>query len=129
MCIDYRQLNWVTIKKKYMFPITDDLLDQLQGATHFSKIYVRFGYHHIRVWESDIPKTAFRTSYGHFIFLVISFGLTNAPIVFIDLMNWVFKSYLDTFVVVFIDKILIYSRSEEKHMDHLRLALQTLREK
>ncbi|XP_019256491.1 PREDICTED: uncharacterized protein LOC109234905 [Nicotiana attenuata] len=128
MCIDYRQLNKVTIKNKYPLPRIDDLFNQLQGARVFSKIDLRSGYHQLRIRDSDVPKTAFRTRYGHYEFLVMSFGLTNAPAVFMDLMNRVFRPYIDSFVIVFIDDILIYSRTLGEHEQHLRVVLQTLRE-
>ncbi|GJS14821.1 putative reverse transcriptase domain-containing protein [Tanacetum coccineum] len=115
MCIDYMELNKLTIKNRYPLPIIDDLFDQLQGACCFSKIDLRSGYHQLRVREEDIPKTIFRTRYGHFEFTVMPFGLMNAPGIFMDFMNRVCKSYLDKFVIVFIDDILIYSKSEEEH--------------
>ncbi|GJT23257.1 putative reverse transcriptase domain-containing protein [Tanacetum coccineum] len=127
MCINYRELNKLTIKNRYPLPRIDDLFDQLQGSSVYSKVDLRFGYHQLRVRNEDIPKTAFRMRYGHYEFQVMSFGLTNAPAVFMDLMNRVCKSYLDKFVIVFIDDILIYSRSKEEHANHLRIILELLR--
>ncbi|GJS37164.1 putative reverse transcriptase domain-containing protein [Tanacetum coccineum] len=127
MCIDYRELNKLTIKNRYPLPRIDDLFDQLQGACCFSKIDLRSGYHQLRVREEDIPKTAFRTRYGHFEFTVMPFGMTNAPAIFMDLMNRVCKPYLDKFVIVFIDDILIYSKSEEEHEVHLKTILDLLK--
>ena len=128
LCVDYRQLNRVTFKNKYPFPRIDDLFDQLRGFRFFSKIDLRTCYHQLRVRDEDIPKTAFRTRYGHYEFVVMPFGLTNAPAVFMDLMHRIFCPYLDRFFVVFVDDILIYSRSEEEHEEHLRTVLQALRE-
>ena len=127
MCIDYRELNKLTIKNRYPLPRIDDLFDQLQGSSYYSKIDLRSGYHQLRVQEDDIPKTTFRTRYGHYEFLVMSFGLTNAPTVLMDLMNRVCKPYLDKFVIVFIDDILIYSRTKEEHGQHLQIILELLR--
>ncbi|KAL0544440.1 hypothetical protein IC582_019555 [Cucumis melo] len=128
LCIDYRELNKVTVKNRYPLPRIDDLFDQLQGATVFSKIDLRSGYHQLRIKDEDVPKTAFRSRYGHYEFIVMSFGLTNAPALFMDLMNRVFREFLDTFVIVFIDDILIYSKTEAEHEEHLRMVLQTLRD-
>jgi hypothetical protein len=128
MCIDYRALNEVTIKNKYLLPRIEDLFDQLRGASVFSKIDLRSCYHQLRIQPSDIPKMAFITKYGLYEYTVMSFGLTNAPAFFMYLMNSVFMDYLDKFVVVFIDDILIYSQNEEEHEEHLRMVLQWLRE-
>ncbi|KAL0558700.1 hypothetical protein IC582_003280 [Cucumis melo] len=128
LCIDYRELNKVTVKNRYPLPRIDDLFDQLQGATVFPKIDLRSGYHQLRIKDEDVPRTTFRSRYGHYEFIVMSFGLTNAPAVFMDLMNRVFREFLDTFVIVFIDDILIYSKTEAEHEKHLRMVLQTLRD-
>ncbi|GJW21638.1 putative reverse transcriptase domain-containing protein [Tanacetum coccineum] len=127
MCIDYRELNKLTVKNRYPLPRIEDLFDQLQGSRVYSKIDLRYGYHQPRVREEDIPKTAFRTRYGHFEFQVMPFGLTNAPTIFMDLMNRVCKPYLDKFVIIFFDDILIYSKSEEEHAEHLKLILELLK--
>ncbi|GJW63508.1 putative reverse transcriptase domain-containing protein [Tanacetum coccineum] len=127
MCIDYRELNNLTVKNRYPLPRHDDLFDQLQGSSIYSKIDLRSGYHQLRVREQDIPKTAFRTRYGHYEFQVMPFGLTNAPAVFMDLMNRVCKPYLDKFVIVFIDDILIYSKDEKEHEEHLKVILELLK--
>ncbi|GJW93695.1 putative reverse transcriptase domain-containing protein, partial [Tanacetum coccineum] len=127
MCIDYRELNKLTVKNRYPLPRIDDLFIQLQGSSVYSKIVLRSGYHQLRIKEEDIPITAFRTRYGHFEFQVMPFGLTNAPAVFMDLMNRVCKPYLDKFVIVFIDDILVYSKDEEEHGKHLNIILELLK--
>ncbi|GJT26250.1 putative nucleotidyltransferase, ribonuclease H [Tanacetum coccineum] len=127
MCIDYRELNKLTVKNRYPLPRIDDLFDQLQGSSVYSKIDLRSGYHQLRVREEDIPKTAFRTRYGHYEFQVMPFGRTNAPAVFMDLMNRVCKPYLDKFVIVFIDDILIYSKNKKEHEEHLKIILELLK--
>nr|ABD28293.1 RNA-directed DNA polymerase (Reverse transcriptase); Zinc finger, CCHC-type; Peptidase aspartic, active site; Retrotransposon gag protein [Medicago truncatula] len=129
LCIDYRQLNKVTIKNRYPLPRIDDLMDQLVGARVFSKIDLRSGYHQIKVKDEDMQKTAFRTCYGHYEYKVMPFGVTNAPGVFMEYMNRIFHAFLDRFVVVFIDDILIYSKTEEEHAEHLKIVLQVLKEK
>ncbi|GKA46979.1 putative reverse transcriptase domain-containing protein [Tanacetum coccineum] len=127
MCINYRELSKLTVKNRYPLPRIDDLFDQLQGSSVYSKIDLRSGYHTLRVREEDIPKTAFRTRYGHYEFQVMPFGLTNTSAVFIDLMNQVCKPYLDKFMIIFIDDILIYSKSKQEHEEHLKLILELLK--
>ncbi|GJS29523.1 retrotransposon protein, putative, ty3-gypsy subclass [Tanacetum coccineum] len=126
MCIDYQELNKLTVKNSYPLPRIDDLFDQLQGSSVYSKIDLRSGYHQLRVREEDIPKTAFKT-YGHYEFQVMPFGLTNASTIFMDLMNRVYKPYLDKFVIVFIDDILIYSKNKKEHEEHLKAILEWLK--
>ncbi|GJY92612.1 putative reverse transcriptase domain-containing protein [Tanacetum coccineum] len=127
MCIDYRELNKLTVKNHYPLPKIDDLFDQLQGSSVYSKIDLRSCYHQLRLRDKDIPKAAFRTRYGHYEFQVMPFGLTNVPAVFMDLMNRVCKPYLDKFVIVFIDDIFIYSRNKEEHAYHLRIIMELLK--
>ncbi|GKE77227.1 putative reverse transcriptase domain-containing protein [Tanacetum coccineum] len=127
MCIDYRELNKLTVKNRYPLPRIDNLFDQLRGACPFLKIDFQSGYHQPRVHEDAIPKIAFRTRYKHFEFTVLPFGLTNAPTIFMDLMNQVCKPYLDKFIIVFIDHILVYSKTKEEHEVHLKLVLELLR--
>ena len=128
LCVDYRQLNKLTVKNKYPPPRIDDLLDQLKGAGVFSKIDLKSGYHQILVKPEDVQKTAFRSRYGHYEYVMMPFGVTNAPAVFMDYMNRIFRPWLDKFLVVFIDDILIYSRNREDHVDHLRVVFDVLRE-
>jgi hypothetical protein len=128
LCIYYRQFNKTTIKNKYPLPRINDLFDQLGGASIFLKIDLRFGYHQVRIKDEDIHKTTFRTRYGHYEFVVVPFGLTNAPATFMCLMNNVLNKFMDKFVLVFIDDILIYSKNREDHKEYLRLVLQVLRE-
>ncbi|GKB19800.1 putative reverse transcriptase domain-containing protein [Tanacetum coccineum] len=127
MCIDYRELNKLTVKNHYPLPRIDDLFDQLQGSSVYSKIDLRSGNHQLRVQGEDIPKTTFRTRYGHYEFQVMSFGWTNTPAIFMDLINRVCKPYLDKFVIVFIDDILIYSKNNQEHEEHLKLILKLLK--
>jgi hypothetical protein len=128
LCVDYQPLNAITVKNKYPLPCINILFDQLAGARDFSKVDLRSGYHQIKIRLEDVPKTVFSTRYGLYEYLVMSFGLTNAPPHFIYLMTSVFMLELDKFVVVFIDDILIYSNSEEEHAQHLRVILQRLRD-
>ncbi|GJR76205.1 putative reverse transcriptase domain-containing protein [Tanacetum coccineum] len=127
ICIDYRELNKLTVKNQYPLSKIDDPFDQFQGSSVYSKVDLRSGYHQIRVRDEDILKTTFRTRYGHYEFQVMPFGLTNVQTIFMDLMNQVCKPYLDKFVIVFIDDILIYSRSKEEHEEHLKLILELLK--
>ena len=127
LCIDCRELNKITIKNKYPLPQINDLFDQLQGAGAFSKIDLKSGYHQLRIKPEDMSKTAFRTRYGHYESTMMPFGLTNAPTASMDLMNRVFRPYLEKFVVVFIDDILIYSDDRDQHADYLRLVTNTER--
>ena len=126
MCLDYRLLNKITVKNSYPLPRIDDLLDQLGNACYFSKIDLCSGYHQIRIAEQDIPKTANNTRYGHYEFLVLPFGLCNAPATFMAAMNSIFAPYLDKFVIIYLDDILIYSRNAEEHLAHLRTVLDLL---
>ena len=127
LCVDYRQLNKMTVKNKYPLPRIDDLFGQLKGASVFLKIDLRFGYHRLRIKDVVVHKTMFRMRYEHYEFLVMPFGLTNAPAAFMDLMNRVFQPYVDRFVMMFIDDILVYSKDREYHDTHLRVVLETLR--
>ena len=129
LCIDYRELNRVTILNQYPFPRIDELFDHLKQSQVYSKIDLRLGYHQLWVKEGDFPKNAFRIRYEHYEFLVMPFGLTNAPTVFMDLRNRVFQLYSDRIVIVFIDDILVYLGSPEKHSEHMRIVLRTLRER
>jgi hypothetical protein len=128
MCVDYRSLNYVTIKNNYPLPCIEDLFDQMRGVRVFSKIDLRSGYHQMKIRPSDIPKTAFSTQYSLYEFTVMSFGLTNPPAYFMNLINKVFMEYLDKFAMVFIDDILVYSKNDSDHEEHLRLVLQKLRD-
>ena len=127
MCVDYRALNRVTVHNRYPLPHIEDLLDRLQGVKFFTKIDLRSGYHQIRVHPTDVPKTAFRTRYGHFEFLVLPFGLTNAPATFMHLMHSIFREQLDDFIVMFLDDILVYSRDLSSHVAHVRKTFEILR--
>jgi hypothetical protein len=127
LCVDYRALNKITIKNRYPLPRIEELMDRLAGVRYFSKVDLHSGYHQIRIKQEDVHKTAFRTRYGHYEFLVLPFGLTNAPATFMTLMNDIFKEYLDKFVIIYLDDILVYSKTEEDHLRHLQTVLRTLR--
>ena len=127
LCIDHRRLNGVTIRNRYPLPRIDDLFDQLRGVRVYFKIDLYINYHQLRVREAYIPKTTFQTRYGHFKFIVMPFELLNSSAAFMDLMHRVFQPYLDQFMVVFVDNILVYSKFEEEHEDHLRIVLHALR--
>jgi len=129
LCVDYRQPKKITIKNKYPLPRIDDLMEQLRCVVVYSKIDLKSGYHQIRVNEEDIQKTTFRTRYSHYEYLVMPFGVTNAPAIFMDYMNRIFHEFLDKFMVVFIDDILIYSKNHEEYERHLRIVLQILKER
>jgi hypothetical protein len=126
LCIDYKKLNKMTIKNKYPFPRIDDLFDHLRGAAVFSKIDLRLGYHQVRIKDEDIHKIAFRTRYGHYEFVVVPFRLTNAPTTIMCLMNIILDKYLNKFVLVFVDDILVYYKTKEEHGEHIRMVLQVL---
>ena len=128
MCIYFRDLKNKTIKNRYPIPRIDDLMDELFGAKYFSKIDLRYGYHEIQMKEEDVQKTVFRHHYGHFEFLVMPFGLNNAPDTFQTCMNRIFWNQLRRFVLVFFDDILIYSKTLEEHLQHLEIVLKTLQE-
>src|SRR3569833_406237 len=127
MCVDYRMLNQMSVKSRYPLPRIDDMLDTVSGAKFFTSLDLTSGYWQIRISEADVPKTAFRTPFGHFEWRVLPFGLTNAPATFQSVMNGIFEPYLRDFVVVYLDDILIFSKSEEEHEAHVRLVLEILR--